>query len=450
MWSKKSSYNEFVNDLKLLEENNILVKEQIFGYKKKFRDVLVDNNLAYFKLKSYYIKSIIDNKEYCITNGQFNKHITKNNMTEFEYLEKCNIFVPIGYKFINKYTSMKQIKAELLLLENGNNLYYTLRSVFGSVSYNYEKLMLFYGISEDEAKEISNKKIKKISDRTSGEGNCNYGKKGLNANCYKPFLKYEDPKAEMRKIMSKKRRNMILKWASNNEIDIVNFKELQFLYYSTMFKKIYMKKGEEYKNIYNLETIEQGIYLFRKQQGIKCYNPKNFFNHYNKVITLYGNEYDKAELVDFIKNEDYQSIVNLGVFIQIGRPQKRHYGQICEYESLFGYYKLKSKLEKRFVQFIEKLDFIQEMHYENIRIPYIDEEKNKQRKYYVDFEIILNNGNKFLIEVKPYCLCVIPEGLILYKKKAAEDYALQHNYKYLFMTEKDFKDDLIRKRLSSY
>jgi hypothetical protein len=62
---------------------------------------------------------------------------------------------------------------------------------------------------------------------------------------------------------------------------------------------------------------------------------------------------------------------------------------------------------------------------------------------------LLTSGKRILVEVKPYKQCIIPEGEILLKKKVAEEYASKNNCIYAFITEKDMKYGLVRKKLQS-
>jgi len=440
--SKKISYDEFLEHITFLENNNILSKDYVYGYKKSFKDFILDNNLGYKKNNCIYILSVIDNIEYCFTNGKFKIHLCANNISEIEYIKMCNIVVPSGYVF-NIKCDGKNVKSYFNSFSNGDKLFYSYRVVLSSVSWDYKKLMLFYGIPEYKAKEIADKKSYNQSMVTRGKRNNSFGKRGMNANCFKPFIGSEDPLLEYSNFLKSKNKILILKWASDNDVDESCFEKLKFIYYSEIFKKIHIKKGEEYQSNFNLEAIEQGVYLYNKEKSIKNYNSENFIEYNTNLINLFGNKNDKEYFNKCLDNKEYEKIMSLCLSLKsISNWGKRVYYNSKKY----GNFSLRSKLEKGFIFIVDKLENIESIKYENIHIPYFN---LKNKTYYIDFEIILDNGKKFLIEVKPYNQCVIPEGEILLKKEAAEQYSEQHSYIYLFITEKDMKYELIRKKLFS-
>lgn len=440
----KVLYDVFSNYINILEEKKILKRQKIYGYKKVFKDLLFEYNLIYqIKGMAIYIKSIINGEIYCLTNGKFTEHLRKNKITQVEYLTRCNVVLPVGY-VLTFQCDGKETK-EHIVKNYGKEFYFMYRSILTSVSSDFRKLMLFYGISEEEAKKIERNKYEKYSQSHKGVKNNSYGKKGLNANCFRPFMKADKPRDEYSQFLKERNKKYILKWASDHDIDEISYEKVKFLYYSTCFKNIHIKKGVELKKKFGLETIEQGIYAFSKQKSLDCYNAKNFLEYNSKIINSYGSEYDKNIFLELLREEKYDQIMSLRLGIEHKGFPKR-----CKYFSKkYGKFSLRSKLEKGFLFIIDRLSFVKLVKYEEIKIPYNDGKKD--RLYYIDFEVTLNDNKKLLIEVKPYKLCIIPEGEILLKSKAAIEYANKNNYKYLFMTEKEIKkyDNVIKKLQSA-
>lgn len=440
------SYEEFKENVRILEERGLLRKRKIFGYKKKtIGPVLLENGLGYFKNKAIFIVSKIDGKEYCQSNGSFQKHLIENQMEYFDYLKLCGVRVPIGYSLTMEGHG-KEAKKNMLALENGEDSYSRYRSVLTSVSSDYKKLMLFYGMEEAEAKSVADRKHQKYSENNRGENNNSYGKRGINANCFKSFLKNSSPEEEFGKFLIEKNKKMILKWASDNDIDETSFETIKALYYYKKFKDLHRKKGKEIQEELNLDTIEQGIYIYNRRKSLACFNPKNNLDLYLKTIETCGNENDEENLIKFLLAEDYDGILSL--FFSVKGFCGFSHGRIKHKTQKYGEFNLRSKLEKGVCFLLDNIDFVKMVSYEKIRIPYFDGVKT--RTYVIDFNIELENGEKLLLEVKPYALCIIPDGIILQKKSAAEKWAKENGYNYLFITEKDMKYDLFRKKLQSF
>jgi hypothetical protein len=438
-------YDTFAKYVAALEEDGVLVRRHLFGYKKTFRGILLDKNLGH-KTKSgaIYVKSVLDGREYCLANGKFKRHLISSGIDEWHYLKKCGVSLPIGYALSFKCDG-KKVRNIILARKNGDALFFMYRSIVTSVSSDYRKLMLLYGLSNVEAKRTALENHTERSKGYTGERNNSYGKRGLNANCFRPFLGTTDPKEQYSRLLRERNKVLILRWASDNNIDETSFERIRFLYYSGIFRRIHRTMGEKYKDKFNLDSVDQGIYLYNKEKSLRCYDPKNFLEFNSHLVNLYGNEEDKLNLSLFLKGGEYDKIMSLAL------PLKNfyQYGKRFRYRSAkHGLFLLKSKLEKGFVRLVDKLDIAVSIKYENVRLPYFDGFKN--RTYWIDFEIFLADGRRVLVEVKPYHLCIIPEGEILAKKVAAEKYAArQCNCKYIFATEKDLKYDLVRKKLQS-
>jgi hypothetical protein len=436
------SFDVFCSHVDRLCKCGVLKKSVGFGYKKTFRDWLIEAHLGYTKDRATYVKSILDGKEYCLTNGKFKEHLTRQGTDEIGYLQKCGICLPIGYVW-KVGVHGKDMKQHLFEMEDGASLYFSYRSVMTSVTSDFKKLMLLYGITEAEARSISDRQHIRRSERVLGKKNNSYGKRGLDANCFRPFLG-GNPREEYSLHLRERNKFLILRWASDNDIDETSFENLKFLYYSSVFTRLHQRKGDEYKNILGLETVEQGVFLFNREKSLQCYNPKNSIEYCSGLVRDLGNDEDRENFERFLDAGEYDKIVSLCYALRGLTGWKR---RVVYHSTRFGDFSLRSKLEKGFAYLVDRIGSVVSLRYENIHIPYFDGTKNKT--YYVDFEVVMDDGRKVLVEVKPYSQCVIPEGDVLYKKEAAETYAGKNGYVYAFFTEKDMRYEYIRKKLQS-
>ena len=101
--------------------------------------------------------------------------------------------------------------------------------------------------------------------------------------------------------------------------------------------------------------------------------------------------------------------------------------------------KYKSSWEAICCIYFDLNDQIVQYIYEPFHIPYISNIKTKKiRKYYPDFLILLKDGSKKIIEIKPrsklYDLKVIK------KSRAAEDWCQLNGYTYEFWTDAIIKN----------
>jgi len=438
----KVSYETFVDYVNELVESGVLKTSKIFGYKKTFRDVLFENGFYRVNGKALYITSVIDNEEYCFTNGKFKRHLESIGMDEKQYISKCGIRLPNGYA-LTFICNGKNVRSVLLGMNGGERLYFIYRSIMTSVSYDHRKLMLYYGLSKSDAREVERRTHNKQSKGLKGDKNGSFGKRGLSANCFRPFIDSVDPKGDYSEFLRGKNKQMILKWASDNDIDETSFECLKFLYYSMVFRCVHKKKGEEYKTRFRLETVKQGVYMFNREKSLRAYDPRNFLEYNKQLVKLHGSDEDKSAFDKLLEVGEYGKIMSLCFSFK-----ELYYSGRYTYKSRqYGTFRLRSKLEKGFAYIADRLEIVSNIEYENTKIPYNDGSKN--RLYYVDFTLILSDGTKVLVEVKPYSQCIIPEGLVLLKKDAAEKYASENGYIYTFVTEKDMKYDLVAKKLRS-
>ena len=116
----------------------------------------------------------------------------------------------------------------------------------------------------------------------------------------------------------------------------------------------------------------------------------------------------------------------------------------------------RSGLETSYMRYFDMSSNIVQWASEEIVINYINPFDNKIHRYFPDFYIQTNNGDKFLVEIKPHSQCLEPKQTkgkrqktlineqITYqinqsKWKAATAMCLKNNMKFIVMTEKDLK-----------
>ena len=121
----------------------------------------------------------------------------------------------------------------------------------------------------------------------------------------------------------------------------------------------------------------------------------------------------------------------------------------------------RSSWERALMKWCDMQSCVVEWSSEEVIVPYIDEttpvpygDPGKLRRYFVDFKIHFDNGQKFLIEVKPAIQCNPPKKRkktnkyllerITYEKnlckwKAASKFAKRYGYTFKVWTEKDLK-----------
>ena len=63
---------------------------------------------------------------------------------------------------------------------------------------------------------------------------------------------------------------------------------------------------------------------------------------------------------------------------------------------------IRSSWERTFSQWLDRNPKILQWSSESIVVKYFDPVKNKVRRYYPDFYLLTNIGEKFIVEVKPY------------------------------------------------
>lgn len=109
----------------------------------------------------------------------------------------------------------------------------------------------------------------------------------------------------------------------------------------------------------------------------------------------------------------------------------------------------RSGLELQFIQFCESNSNIARWASEPIEIKYFNRLKNKEARYYPDYVLLDKNGNKMIVEVKPYDQTIKPDATASQwlkeawvtntdKWKAAKEFADAHNMKFIIVTEKFF------------
>ena len=109
----------------------------------------------------------------------------------------------------------------------------------------------------------------------------------------------------------------------------------------------------------------------------------------------------------------------------------------------------RSGLELQFIQYCENNPSIIKWASEPIEIPYFCRLDQKEHKYYPDYILENKQGNKVIVEVKPYNQTVKPdmtdtvwlkEAWVknIDKWTAAKEFADKHNMKFIIVTEKFF------------
>jgi len=438
-------YERFESYVKTLARRGILERQQTFGYRRGFADCLSNAGVLVSRGKAVYVRSVLDGNEYCYSNGRFKRHLQGNGMTEQQYAVKIGVRLPVSYVLRRGWPAARA-KDYVTALEGGDELWFMYRSALASVRSDYRKLMLWYGIEESEARKIASASHEKRSRRIRGKLNPSFGKKGLRALCFRPFLQDADPAGTFGAMLRERDKVMILRWAADNDIDETVYERVRFLYYSMMFKAIHRAKGEEWQERFGCESVEQGIMLWNREKSLQCYDPRNFVEYNRHLVEANGGEADKATFKRLLREEKYDAIMSLGASLR-ENDGPGWAGRCCHSSEKYGEFVLRSKLEKGFIYIVDRLPCVRSVAYESVRISYMD--GDRERTYVVDFEVVMAGGTKLLVEVKPFAQCVLPEGEVLAKKLAAESYGEQFGYRYLFVTERDMKYDLLRKKLQS-
>ena len=116
----------------------------------------------------------------------------------------------------------------------------------------------------------------------------------------------------------------------------------------------------------------------------------------------------------------------------------------------------KSSLELKFIKYCEMNSNVVKFSLEPFAIKYIKPTDGNFHRYYIDFYVEFKNGCKFLVEIKPYSQTKKPvlrksnckaamryqNELITYyinqsKWKAAKEFALKRNLRFVVITEKE-------------
>lgn len=149
-----------------------------------------------------------------------------------------------------------------------------------------------------------------------------------------------------------------------------------------------------------------------------------------------------------IKNikPDYKSSFHQSYYIAVNKDKCKSNTVIC-----------RSLLEKRFSTYLDLNENIKYWYSEAISIKYINQWDKKEHLYYPDFIFESVNGEKVIVEVKPYRQLQKPKepknktkkaienyktSLKMYitnmsKVQAAKSFAEANGYKFILVTEKD-------------
>lgn len=114
----------------------------------------------------------------------------------------------------------------------------------------------------------------------------------------------------------------------------------------------------------------------------------------------------------------------------------------------------RSSLELSFMRKMESNNMVEKWSSEEIVIPYTMREKKDgkfvmvRHNYHTDFTVIMKDGSKFIVEVKPLSLSPLNESQIrrnpaIYKNackwRAAIEWCKAHDYKFKVVTEEQLK-----------
>jgi len=139
------------------------------------------------------------------------------------------------------------------------------------------------------------------------------------------------------------------------------------------------------------------------------------------------------------------------------KNSKYHQGML-DPKSLYKYFSsckdepiiYRSGLEYQFIMFCESNPKIKRWASEPIAIKYFNRLLNKEQNYYPDYVIETYEGNKIIVEIKPYQQTVKPDATDSRwlkeawvtntdKWKSANEFAHKHNAKFIVVTEKFFQ-----------
>jgi len=100
---------------------------------------------------------------------------------------------------------------------------------------------------------------------------------------------------------------------------------------------------------------------------------------------------------------------------------------------------LKSSYELALAIMLDKAKHVIEWEYEYIKIGY--NYAGKHHHYVMDFNILLDNGQKYLLEVKPMTMYITAlqartADMNYCKWQAAKNFATNHNYNFKVITER--------------
>jgi len=97
----------------------------------------------------------------------------------------------------------------------------------------------------------------------------------------------------------------------------------------------------------------------------------------------------------------------------------------------------RSSWEKAFMKYVDTSDKIKSWGTEPFPIRYVSPKDNQVHRYYIDFVLMMTDGSKHLIEIKPLGQCKMPVNLA--KWEAAEMYCRQIGATFTVVTEVELK-----------
>jgi len=101
------------------------------------------------------------------------------------------------------------------------------------------------------------------------------------------------------------------------------------------------------------------------------------------------------------------------------------------------YPEYRSSWELQFMKWCEASELVQKWSAESIAIQYISPKDGQPHRYFPDIQLLMTDGKKFLIEIKPKNQQNNPINKA--KWEAAQEWANRNNYEFIVITETELK-----------
>ena len=121
------------------------------------------------------------------------------------------------------------------------------------------------------------------------------------------------------------------------------------------------------------------------------------------------------------------------------RKRRRGYHRGTYVSPVAGECKYRSGWEEKYMNYLDSNTDVASWSYENLVIQYVSNKSTgKLRKYYPDFYVVMNDGTKFVVEIKQKRK--LNQAIVKKKTKAAEQWCLMNGATYKILTEVELKD----------